>query len=157
MAPAPGKRPVSGPDLAARTLRSARVVASALACGAALLAAAAAWAPPMQRVPALVTPASLAGLVGLPVALRLHRTLRDRAAAGSDPGARAAAYVRSLAVALGVTEALACVGIVAFLFSRAPFCLTGLATHAILTGALWPTPEAVRQALDSCVSSGEDP
>jgi hypothetical protein len=140
---------VSGPDLASRTLGSARVVALSLAGGAVLLAAAVASAPPMPRMPALVTPASLAGLVALPVALRLHRLVRDRGSTSVDPGARAAAYVRSLVVALGLTEVLAGLGAVAFLFTREPFCFTGLATHTILTGALWPTREAVRQALGS--------
>lgn len=130
------------------TLRSARLIAAAIAAGPVVFAAAVVAIGGTPASSSLVFPAILAGLIALPVAWRLYAALQSGgAAAGED--ARCRRLVTATVAALAVTEGAALFGIVAFMLSREWAALVGVATHVILAGAIWPTDAKLESFLES--------
>jgi hypothetical protein len=127
-------RPGSEPE---PTLRTARIAAVALLSGVVAMALAAWLLRPRvtASVPILVGPAALAGLVALVIGYRVYQAIRSR---GHEAGRREA-FLRATIVALAITEGAALFGVVAFLLSGNPATLFGVASHVLLTGAIWPS------------------
>ena len=126
-------------ELAAATLRQARVIAAALIAGPIALLGLAVAIPVSLAVETLTLPAGLAGLVAPVAAYRLYATSRERVAAATPPAERCAAFVRATLLALGISEAAALAGLVVFWGSRHPAALTGIAMHLLVSGAVWPS------------------
>jgi hypothetical protein len=118
-------------------LRTARIAALAFLASVAV-AVVAAWVL-RDRVPAsvpgLAGPAALAGLVALPIGYRVYLGVRGRGR-GTH---RRAAFKRATIAALAITEGVALFGVVAYLLSENPMTLFGVASHLLLTGAIWPS------------------
>jgi hypothetical protein len=88
-------------------------------------------------------PVGLAGLVVLPIAWRAYVALRERAGETKDIETGCARYGAALLIALAMTEGVAFVGIVFYLLGADIVALTGVLSHILLTGVLWPTAEKV--------------
>lgn len=95
----------------------------------------------------LSLPVGLAGLVALVVGWRLFMTMRDRAADVEEVETGIQRYSAALLMALALTEGVAFVGVVAYMLGGTLIALTGVATHVLLTGILWPAGEKIRPFL----------
>jgi hypothetical protein len=93
-------------------------------------------------------PVGLAGLVALPFGWRANVTMRERVPDNLDVETGCTRYTAALLVALAITEGIAFVGIVCYTLGSELIALTGVLTHIMLSGALWPTPERVRPFLE---------
>lgn len=131
-----------------RALARARIVVGGLVAVPFAAAAIVAVAGGSPRETNLDVPAALAALVALPVAWRAHAALAERARRADDEARRCAGLVVAIAVAASVTCLGATIGVGAFAASRDPMPLVGLAMHAILARALWPTRERLDAFLD---------
>jgi len=127
---------------AERALRSARTAAAILVAAPVVLVAVAAAVPLEPSAPSLATPAVLAGLLAPALGFHLYRRMQE---AGTGR------FVRATIVSLACTEAGATLGVVAFLLSREPLALVGVAMHVLLAGAIWPS----RERLESFLSTGQ--
>jgi hypothetical protein len=88
----------------------------------------------------LVLPAGLIGLAAPVVGYR-HYVARRQAAGGVPAERRALSFLHATLTVLAVGEAAAIVGIVVYWFTLQPAALTAVATHVLIGGAVWPTPE----------------
>ena len=133
-------------DLSERAgaLGTARLLAAVLGIGPLLLLGAALAFPRPPSASPLVVPVGVLGLVAPAIAWRAQARMLEAARGGTDMGRRA--YVRSVAVGLGITEAAAMCGVLVWLLSRQPHALAGLPMHLLMVGALWPTEERLRRA-----------
>ena len=122
-------------------LRIARMIVGALLVSVLGLALAVAWLAPLGSTRLLDLPAGLIGLVAPIVGYRLYQRQRERLAAGASAAERCAAFVRANLLAVAVTEGAALLGLVAHLLGGAVAPLIGVATHVLLVGAIWPTPQ----------------
>lgn len=112
-------------------LATTRVFVGALAAAPFVLLPVAHLVLPKDRaLDGLASLAALLGLVALPVAWRVHASLRER-------GDRARASVVSLAI----TEGTALLGVVAYGLTGRLDPLIALAIHLVLAGAVWPREE----------------
>ncbi len=98
-------------------------------------------------------PAGLAGLVMLPLSWQMYGTMRGRAADVTDLASGYKRYGRALLTALVLTEGVAFLGIVVYMMGAGIIALTGVLTHVLLTGVLWPTAEKIRPFLGRAGSS----
>jgi hypothetical protein len=132
-------------------LKATRTVAAVLlAAVLALAAIAIRMRPGTGALRLLVVPAALAGLVAPVIAYRLYSRVGARAAPEADIGARCGAFQQATVIALAVTGGAALFGIVTYVTSSDLAVMTGVATHVLLTGAIWPT----RVRLESFLESG---
>jgi len=118
-------------------LRIARFAAVALLTGVGI-AVLVAWVMQPRvtaSVPVLVGPAALAGLVAVVIGFRVYHAILGRGRGAH----RREAFMRATIVALSITEGAALFGIVAYLLSGNPTTLFGVASHVLLTGAIWPS------------------
>lgn len=132
-------RPVA--EAAGATLRQARLVFAALTAGAVIPLAAGGWIDPPGTVPGLGFAASLIGLVSPVIGYRLYALQRERVPSDAEPTRRCQLFLRAGIVALAVTEGAALFGVVSYMLSGTLSALSGVLTHVLLVGAIWPTPE----------------
>jgi len=136
------------------TLRQARTVATSLAGGILLFAVVAVMLRPTPATSALAPPAGLAGIVSPLIGYRLYSWLRERVPGSAGPAQRRAAFLRATLLSLSVTDVTAAFGLVVYLFTEAPSTLIGVASHVILTGAVWPTEERLESFLRGAPDGG---
>ncbi len=130
-----------GPSREARVLFSTSVTAAVLAVVPLVLTIVAAFLPRRASGGFLVSPAILAGLLSPAVGYHLYHALRRKVAPEAGMEERCASFRRANWVALGTTEVIAVFGAVTYIFSDQWPALAGVATHVIVTGAIWPTRE----------------
>ncbi len=135
-------------DLAEATLRQARLVFAALTAGAVIPLAASGWIDPPGAVPGLAFAASLIGLVSPVIGYRLYALQRERVPSGAGPAQRCRLFLRAGIVALAATEGAALLGVVGYMLSGTLSALSGVLTHVLLVGAIWPTPERLDAFLE---------
>ncbi len=99
-------------------------------------------------------PVGLAGLIVLPIAWRTYIALSERASGTTDVETGCTRYRAAVMVALAMTKGVAFLGIVFYMLGAEVAALTGVLTHIMLTGVLWPTPEKVSQFLGRAGSGG---
>jgi hypothetical protein len=128
----------------AHALSTARALAAVLAAGPVLLTALAPLVPPSQGWSRLVVPVGVLGIVAPALAWRLQARIRESVAGGAAAGRRA--YLRSLVLGLGVTEAAALLGVGVWLLAREVPALVGLPMHLVMAAALWPTEQRLQAA-----------
>jgi len=136
------------------TLRTARAMAGALGAGVVLFALVASTLDLSSGFDALTAPAALFGLIAPVLGYRIYLHLRDSVPAGESVDVVCGLYLRATVFALGITEAAALLGVVAFMLGGGAFALVGLPMHLLLTGALWPSDEKLARFLES--SPGRD-
>lgn len=144
-------------DGRARTGAEDRVLTATRTVVAALLVAVLALAAIAYRInPAtgylqvLVIPAALAGLVSPVMAYRLYSVLGAKTPPDAALGVRCDAFKRVTVIALSVTAGAALLGIVTYAMSSDLAAMTGVVTHVLLSGAIWPS----RVRLESYLESG---
>lgn len=124
------------------TLSHSRIIVAGLVVAVVALAAISnQFAPVGTSAGFLVAPAGLLGLVSPVVGYRLYLMIRERVPAGSGTAAGCNAFLRATIAALAVTEGIALFGVVVFMLTSRLPALLGAATHVLLAGAIWPTPE----------------
>ncbi len=126
----------AGPDPAERLGAARRAVGGSLATllGFALLLVLLAALADGAGVAWAALPAGLAGIVAPAIGYRLYRR-----------GLRATDFVRAHVRAMRATEFGGFLGLLGWLVSDDWTALTGLLTHTLLAGAIWPTPERLAQ------------
>jgi len=140
----PDPREPSRDALVDATLRQSRTLVGALAAGPLVPALLVGLLGPRGTGAALVAPAALLGVVSPVIGYRLHLLLRERMSPDFGLEARCQRFVRANLVASAVTAGIALLGLVAYFLSGEPFTLVGVATHVLLAGAIWPTPERLQ-------------
>ncbi len=136
-------------DAVQATLARTRLIVAALAAGVLCLAGIAAFVDfgRSDLGAFLGLPAGLLGLIMLVAGWRVHLALRERAARIEDLEAGCARYTTAVLIALALTEGAAFLGIVAYMLGAEVVALTGVVTHVLLTGVLWPAPEKLQPFL----------
>lgn len=132
-------RPAGASSAAEAAVSSARWLALVTTAGLLVFASAAEWIPIDTHWTAVAFPAGLFGLLAPVIGFRLYEWLRSR---GGDPETELEAgkrFSNATLLALAVTEAAGALGVVAYLFSGRLVALTGLLTHVLLAGAIWPS------------------
>lgn len=126
-----------------------RTIVTALAGGVVILTAASGFLDlqPVSFAVRAALPVGLAGLVALVLAWRAYGTLRERASDVEDVETGCVRYGAALLLALAITEGIAFLGVVCFLLGGELVALTGVFSHVLLTGVLWPTSEKIRPFL----------
>lgn len=146
--------PRSDDDPWAEAVTSSRTVMVALLLGVvALTAAAVAFAPLGVVLPQVAVPAALAGLVAPAIGYRVYLGVRAVRPGATSRRERAAAFRRATILSAAVTESAAMLGIIAYVMSADWAALTGVVTHVILVGAVWPS----RERLESFVADVASP
>jgi len=144
---------VDGPTRAEaekHVLTATRAIAAALLLTVPALAAIAIrMSPGTGAFRALVIPAALAGLISPVIAYRLYSVLGARLSPDTALGVRCEAFQRVTVIALSVTAGVALFGILTYGLSADPAALTGVATHLLLSGAIWPSRVRLESFLDS--------
>jgi hypothetical protein len=97
----------------------------------------------------LVIPAALAGLVSPVIAYRSYSVLGARTSPDAALGVRCEAFQRVTVVALSVTAGVALFGIVIYVMSSDLAAMTGVVTHVLMSGAIWPRRVRLESFLDS--------
>ena len=128
----------------ARDLARARLLTAVLTAGPLLLLGAVSLLPSPGTTDVLVLPAGLFGLVAPAIAWRLQARILERARGSASERRRT--YVRSLLVALAVTEGAAMLAVLAWHLSREAVALLALPMHLVLAFALWPSEERLARA-----------
>lgn len=82
----------------------------------------------------------LAGIVAPAIGYRIYRA-EFEPPAGADREAIHTEFLKRNRSAIRVTEIGGFLGLLAWTIGGDPVSLTGLATHTLLAGAIWPTPE----------------
>ena len=136
-------------DIVHATLARNRVMVGALAAGVLFLAGISGYLDlgAVGLAAYLSLPAGLAGLFMLVVGWRVYVSMRERASQIEDVETGCARYTTALLIALALTEGAAFLGIVAYMLGAGILALTGVLTHVLLTGVLWPAAEKMRPFL----------
>jgi hypothetical protein len=138
-------------DAEHRALTATRTLAAALLVAVLALAAMAyRLTPGTGDYRALVVPAALVGLVSPVIAYRLYSVLGAKMPPDIANGLRCEGFQRVTGIALSVTAGAALLGIVTYGMSSDPAAMTGVVTHVVLSGAIWPS----RVRLESYLASG---
>lgn len=141
----------SGNGAEGRVLTATRTVVAALLVAVVALAAIVyRISPGTGDLQVLVIPAALAGLVSPVMAYRLYSVLGAKTPTDAALGVRCDAFKRVTVVALSVTAGAALLGIVTYAMSSDLAAMTGVVTHVLLSGAIWPS----RVRLESYLESG---
>jgi hypothetical protein len=123
-----------------RTLTATRAIATVLVATVLALAAVALWlSPDGTEYERIVVPVALAGLVSPVIGYRLYFRVGMRTRPDADVESRCGAFQAATVVALAVTDGVALLGIVTYMLSADLAAMTGVVTHVLLTGAIWPT------------------
>lgn len=141
--------PVTDSDLVKATLQRSRLIAGALAAGVLALTAVSGFVQlgPVGFADKLVLPVGILGLLTLVAGWRVYGAMAERAATIDDVEDGCARYTTALMIALAMTEAGAFLGIVVYMLGAEIMALTGVLTHVLLTGILWPGAERIRPFL----------
>jgi len=136
-------------ELVQATLQRSRLMVIALAAGVLFLAGVGASVDfgRVDFAAGLSLPVGLGGLVMLVVGWRVYAAMGERACQVEDVATGCARYSTALLVALALTEGVAFIGIVAYMLGAGITALTGVLTHVLLTGMLWPATEKIRPFL----------
>ena len=131
------------------TLARNRLRVAALAASVLLLAAVSGFVDfgSIDFADRLSLPAGLAGLVMLVAGWRVYVTMSERASEVEDIATGCTRYTTALLTALALTEGFALLGIVAYILGASLVALTGVFSHVLLTGVLWPGAEKIRPFL----------
>ncbi len=131
------------------TLARNRLRVAALAASVLLLAAVSGFVDfgSIDFADRLSLPAGLAGLVMLVAGWRVYVTMSERASEVEDIATGCTRYTTALLTALALTEGFALLGIVAYTLGASFVALTGVFSHVLLTGVLWPGAEKIRPFL----------
>ena len=119
-----------------------RLIAAAMAGGVLLLAglAVALTVEPVPFIFRSSLPLGLIGLVWLVAGWRLFQHLTEKSAdQGGDGWLQR--YEFATLLVFGISEGVAMLGAVWFMLGAEPIAATGVVTHLVLLGALWPTAE----------------
>lgn len=133
----------------ATTLNTARLMAGGMAAGVLFIAALSGLFEPSGALSALIGPAALFGLVSPVLGYRLYLLMRERVPTAADTPERCRTFLRATLSALSITEAAALFGVLVFVFTAEWYAAVGVATHILLTGALWPTQERLGTFLET--------
>jgi hypothetical protein len=98
-------------------------------------------------------PVGLLGLIMLVAGWRVFVTMGERASEIEDVASGCARYTTALLIALALTEGVAFLGIVTYMLGAGILALTGVLTHVLLTGILWPSAEKIRPFLGRAAAS----
>lgn len=131
-----------------RALAAARLVAAMMALAPVLLFVVAHAVRREPTLSSLAPAAAVAGLLVPMVGYRLYHGLRGRIPPEADVPAKSAAFLRATLLALAVSDGVATFGGVAYFLARDPVTYLCLATHLILTGAVWPSPSRLEHFLE---------
>ena len=132
-----------------RALTATRTVAAAMLVAVLALAAIAyRIGPGTGDFRVLVIPAALAGLVSPVIAYRLYSLLGAKTPRDAALGVRCKAFQRVTVVALSVTAGAALFSIVTYAMSSDLAAMTGVVTHVLLSGAIWPSRVRLESYLD---------
>lgn len=131
------------------TLQRNRLMLAALAAGVLFLAGVSGFVElgPVDFADSFSFPVGLLGLIMLVVGWRVYVTMGERASEIEDVSIGCARYTTALLIALALTEGAAFLGIVAYTLGAGILALTGVLTHVLLTGILWPAAENIRPFL----------
>ena len=127
------------------TLHQARVVFVASIATVPVLLAIGGWIDPPERL--MVFPVSLIGLVSPVIGYRLYLLRRERVPTGASRTEACRAFLHAGIVALAVTQGAAILGLVGYALSGTLSALSGVLTHVLLVGAIWPAPERLESFL----------
>jgi hypothetical protein len=122
-------------------VRTAQYIVGGLTLGVLAFAAFSGWLPKGSALRFLVFPAGLLGIVSPVVGYRLYHLMLERIPPRAGADERRAVFVRANVLAMGVTEAVAFFGVLVYGVTGEWVALTGLVTHVLLAGAVWPSPE----------------
>ena len=89
-----------------------------------------------------------AGLVSPVIAYRLYSLLGAKTPRDAALGVRCKAFQRVTVVALSVTAGAALFSIVTYAMSSDLAAMTGVVTHVLLSGAIWPSRVRLESYLD---------
>ncbi len=131
------------------TLQRNRLMVAALAAAVLFLAGVSGFVDlgPVKFAASLSMPVGLLGLIMLVAGWRVYVTMGERASEIEDVATGCARYTTALLIALALTEGAAFLGIVAYMLGAGIVALTGVVTHVLLTGVLWPAAEKARPFL----------
>jgi hypothetical protein len=130
-------------------LMQARILVGALVAGVLALLAVSGLFQLGDSLRFLVLPAGLVGLVSPVIGHKLYTSRRDGTPADADVATRCRRFVMATILALAITEAAALFGVVVFMLSGRWTALTGVLTHVLLAGAIWPSPDRLQPFLGS--------
>jgi hypothetical protein len=132
-----------------RTLLTSRIVAAGMLVAVLAIAAAALAMPPgVGRYRGLVVPAALAGLVSPVIGYRLYALSGAKVTREDDVVSKCGRFQHATVTALAVPFSAALLGIVVTLLSGDPAAMTGVVTHVLLTGAIWPSRVRLKSFVD---------
>lgn len=126
------------------TLTQARLIVAALVGGVLVMLALSGFLALPGNLGFLGLPAGLLGLVCPVIGYKLYTSRRDAIPPEADVRARCGVFMTATVLALAITEAAAFFGIVVFLLSRDWTALTGVLTHVLLAGAIWPSADRLQ-------------
>ena len=131
------------------TLQRNRLMVAALAGGVLFLAGVSGFVElgPVDFIDNFSFPLGLLGLIMLVVGWRVYVAMGERASEIEDVASGCARYTTALLIALALTEGVAFVGIVAYTLGAGIVALTGVLTHVLLSGILWPAAVKMRPFL----------
>jgi hypothetical protein len=135
-------------DIVESTVSRSRVIVVAMAGGVLLFAAASGFVDlePGRFAVRASFPVGLAGLIALVAGWRLYARMRT-APSSADLETQCSRYSAALLAALAVTEGAALLGVVFFWLGGEIVALTGVASHVLLCGVLWPSAEKIRPSM----------
>lgn len=141
-------------ELLDSTVMRTRVMVAALVGGVLTLLFVATFFSLNTPVTFLIFPVGLIGLISPVLGYRLYLYVRSKVADAADIEGRAGSFVRATLTAMAVTEGIAFCGVVVYMLTGGALALTGVLTHLLLAGAIWPTREKLDLFLDSSGSAG---
>ena len=137
------------------TLQRSRLMVAALAAAVLFLAGGSGFVEfgPVDFADSFSLPVGLLGLIMLVAGWRVYVVMGERASEIEDVAIGCARYTAALLIALALTEGAAFLGIVAYTLGADIVALTGVLTHVLLTGMLWPAAEKIRPFLGRAAGS----
>ena len=137
------------------TLQRNRLVVAGLAAGVLFAAGVSGFVEfgSVGFAASLSFPVGLLGLIMLVAGWRVFVTMGERASEIEDVASGCARYTTALLIALALTEGVAFLGIVTYMLGAGIVALTGVLTHVLLTGILWPSAEKIRPFLGRAAAS----
>jgi hypothetical protein len=136
----------------------ARIAVGVGVLGPLVLTAIAQWIEIELRLPQLVLPAALLGVVSPLIGFRVAAMMREKHPPNAGVTESLAAFLRATLFAIAAGEVIALFGVLAYMLSGSPLALIGVATQVILGGSIWPTDERLEHfAAGAAVDSNPNP
>lgn len=136
---------------------TAQIIAGGLTGGLLVMTALSELVPVSASSTVLVAPATLVGLVSLPIGFRLYSALRERHPRGATSAAGYRAFLRATLAALSITEGAALFGVIAHVLSGQLMPLMGVAMHVLLAAVIWPSATRLDLFLEGAVGAADRP